>query len=286
MDSFSRFIDLQRKELRGSPTLVSVTPPSSHVPTPSVRPSSPRPDRSRPATSKAPPPRRSTQHCPVCGDQHTLTRCSTFSAYDLDKNNKVVREKRLCINCFGKGHGCKTCPSKFSCLTCSGQHHTMLHRDRQSQLSDSTPVALMMVTKTEPKSRGVASLYSAQVMMHHDEKSVMARALLDAGASLPMITEGLASALKLPRTHDPIPVTGIAGTTRCKFTVTTDVCSVDTQYKLHDVTFTVIPSLAPLSKPDGVERILSGPELRHYSLADPDLAGKSTWCWESPKLLH
>ncbi len=274
MDSFSRFIDLQRKELRGSPTLVSVTPPSSHVPTPSVRPSSPRPDRSRPATSKAPPPRRSTQHCPVCGDQHTLTRCSTFSAYDLDKKNKVVREKRLCINCFGEGHGCKTCPSKFSCRTCSGRHHTMLHRDRQSQQSDSTPVAPMMVTKTDSKSRGVASLYSAQVMMHHDEKSVMARALLDAGASLPMITEGLASALKLPRTHDPIPVTGIAGTTRCKFTVTTDVCSVDTQYKLHDVTFTVIPSLAPLSKPDGVEQILSGPELRHYSLADPDLGGK------------
>ncbi len=274
MDSFSKFIDLQRKELRGSSSLVSVTPSPSHAPTPSTRPSSPRPDHSRNAPTKAPPPRRSAQHCPVCGDQHTLSRCPTFGTYDIDKRNKVVREKRLCINCFGEGHGCKTCPSKFSCRTCSSRHHTMLHRDRQSQQVDASPAIPAMVIKTDSRSRGVASLYSAQVMMHHDGKSVMARALLDAGASLPMVTESLASALKLPRTHDPIPVTGIAGTTRCKFTVTSDVCSVDNRYKLQDVTFTVIPSLEPLSKPDDVNQIVNKPELRHYSLADPELGGK------------
>ncbi len=89
-----------------------------------------------------------------------------------------------------------------------------------------------------------------------------------------MISERLASSLGLPHTHDPIPVTGIAGTTRCKFIVTSDVCSVDSRFKLQDVTFTVTPSLEPISTPNNVSEILKKPELRHYSLADSDLGGR------------
>lgn len=55
MKNLSRFIDFQRKELRGASTLTSGPPPpvSQHLP---PRPSSPRADRSRPAAPKSAPP--------------------------------------------------------------------------------------------------------------------------------------------------------------------------------------------------------------------------------------
>ncbi len=269
MNNLSRFIDIQKKELRGASTLTSGLPASSHLPTPSARPSSPRVDRSRTMPVKAPPPRRSAQHCPVCGDQHTLTRCSTFAAYNLERRNKIVREKKLCLNCFGEGHGCKSCPSKFSCRTCNWRHHSLLHRDREPATSTSPAPAMM--SKADTPSRGVASLYSAMVAFNCNGRTVLARALLDAGASLSIMTESLATSLGLPRIHDPIPISGIAGTARCTHIVKSHVFSLDSRYKLQDVTFTVIPTLEPIRKPGNAAEILRTPELRQYSLADSDL---------------
>ena len=273
MKNLSAFIDFQKKELRGSGSPTIVPPSSSYLPLSSVRPASPRLDRSRSLPAK-PPPRRPSQHCPVCGDSHSLARCQSFAAYDLDKRNKIVREKKLCLNCLGDGHGCKTCPSKFSCRTCNGRHHTMLHRDRDVS-STSQPVSVSgMTNQADSNHRDIASLYSAIVAFNCDGQTVLARALLDTGASLSMMTESLATSLQLPRNHDPIPVSGIVGTTRCKHTVKSDVCSVDYRFKLPNVTFIVIPSLKPLNKPNKVTEILKMPELRHFSLADSDLGGK------------
>ncbi len=69
MNNLSRFIDVQKKELRGASTLTSGLPASSHLPTPSARPSSPRVDRSRTMPVKVPPP----------GDPHSIALCAEIS---------------------------------------------------------------------------------------------------------------------------------------------------------------------------------------------------------------
>lgn len=89
-----------------------------------------------------------------------------------------------------------------------------------------------------------------------------------------MISEKLATDLKLKRTHDPIPISGIAGTTQCKFTVVTNLLSVDGSFQSDPIHFTVIPSLEPLRTPSNRTDILVNPKLRQYNLADPDLGGQ------------
>jgi len=271
MDNLQKFVDYQKKELRGVCTQASELPNSTHS---SASPSSARFDRPKPPSSKPSSPRRSTQsHCPLCGELHSLGRCSTFSSYDVDKRNKTVRDKKLCLNCLGEGHGCRTCPSRFACRTCGGRHHTLLHRERETSTNPTTSAAVL-TSRVDTPTRGVASLYSAMVAFQCGRRTVMARALLDAGASLSMITENLANNLGLTRIHDPIHISGIAGTTNCNFVVKSDLLSVDSRFKLNGVTFTVIPRLEPARKPEKALQILNTPELRHYSLADPDLGGR------------
>jgi len=33
--------------------------------------------------------------CPICDDQHRIGQCSTFTAYDCNKRNKVAKDKQL-----------------------------------------------------------------------------------------------------------------------------------------------------------------------------------------------
>ncbi len=280
MDNLCKFIELQRRELRGS-TTHGPTPSNSYLlPTPPARPPSPRADRHRPAPVSSLPPRRSALHCAVCGEQHSIVRCPTFAGYDVERRNSTIRARKLCLNCFADGHGCKSCPSKYSCRTCNGRHHSLLHRGRETPTTSTaaaapTPAAApVRTTQTDSTPRGVASLYSALVSFNVGGRTVLARALLDAGASIPLMTESLATSLGLPRRHDPIPITGIAGTARCQFTVICTVCSVDSRFQLPDVTFTLIPSIEPISKPANTAEILKQPDLRHYSLADNDLGGR------------
>ncbi len=84
-------------------------------------------------------PKKSHTRCVACDQYHGLLRCPTFNAMDVDRRNKLVREKRLCINCFSSQHGCKSCTRKFSCRTCNAKHHTLLHKDRVSASPQSAP---------------------------------------------------------------------------------------------------------------------------------------------------
>jgi len=96
--------------------------PSSFTPT---APTSPQ-CHGKQTHVRRPPPRRGQSSCLVCQESHTLSRCPTFGSYSVDRRNKLVREKRLCLNCFQEGHGCRQCPSKFSCRHCGGRHHSLL----------------------------------------------------------------------------------------------------------------------------------------------------------------
>ena len=287
MDNLTKFVDAQRKELRGShllsPPSPSVSSPvftsstSAHLLSPSALSPS-RPPTPKKSASKTNPPRGTAQRCPVCGELHSLHKCSVFVGYDLDKRNQVVRDKRLCLNCLGEGHGCKSCPSRFACRTCSGKHHSLLHRDRDATPTKAPSISAMTaatVPQNAPSSRQPASLYSAIVAFDRGGRKIHARALLDAGAAIPMMSESLAATLNLKRRHDPIPVTGISGaTTRCEFSVTCDLYSLDLICRLPNLTYTLIEALEPVARPANAQEIRKMPELSHFKLADEELGGR------------
>ncbi len=203
-----------------------------------------------------------------------MTRCTTFAGFDLDRRNKTVRDRKLCLNCLSEGHGCKSCPSKYSCRTCSGRHHTLIHRDRETSTTTPAPSAPLQSNQLQSTSRGAASLFTALVAFECGGRTVLARALLDSGAAIPMMTESLANSLGLPRRHDPTPISGIVGATRCQYTVTCNIMSVDHRFKMPELTFTLIPSLDPIARPSNVKEILDTPALRHFALTDAELGGR------------
>ena len=66
--------------------------------------------------------------CPSCGaPDHHIWRCQKFAKVSLKDRKALVRQKHLCFNCLGSGHGVKNCPSKSRCRTCAGTHHSLLH---------------------------------------------------------------------------------------------------------------------------------------------------------------
>ncbi len=96
-------------------------------------PSLPPPSRPAPPSPSpqlgGPPKKRTPMKCVACGEAHLLMRCNTFAGFDVERRNKLVREKHLCLNCFSERHGCRNCPSRFTCKSCGSKHHTLLHKD-------------------------------------------------------------------------------------------------------------------------------------------------------------
>ena len=82
------------------------------------------------ATVNTTSPKRSVPSCPLCsGESHYLSRCSKFLQMDVpQRRNLMTSHPGTCYNCLGPGHQPSKCPSKRTCLTCSEQHHTLLHQ--------------------------------------------------------------------------------------------------------------------------------------------------------------
>ncbi len=197
--------------------------PASTFTPPSVKPNKPAFQRPEPSST---PPRKSQPGCPACGQNHGMLRCSTFGSMDVDRRNDLVRKHKLCINCFSALHGYRQCPVRFSCKSCGGRHHTMLHRDTTPTTAPSntptpaTPTALPSFTAaaTAPTSR---FLLTALVTLQNEGNTYHARAILDMGAAISFMSEAAASALHLKRTFQPLQVAGTMGEGQCKFAVST-----------------------------------------------------------------
>ncbi len=147
--------------------------------------------------------------CHVCDESHPLIRCPSFIATDVDKRNKLVRERRLCINCFSDSHGYRTCPSKFSCRTCKSKHHTLLHKERLP--TETATANFSLVAHGQETETGVVPKVTPTfpntiiVQPQNRERTVRARAILDWGSGVSLMSHSLASSLNLRRTRNLSP---------------------------------------------------------------------------------
>ncbi len=122
--------------------------------------------------------------------------------------------------------------------------------------------------------RNPRSLYTAVVIMENGHRCVQARALLDGGASIAVMSERLAMDSGLTRVHERLPVDGLGGVTTSKFGVMTRIQSRDGSFTTAPIAFTVIPSLKKLDHPTNKNSIRNNPAFSPYLLADPELGGE------------
>ena len=60
---------------------------------------------------------------------HSFSQCDRYKQLGTRERKAVVRKLKLFMNSLRRRF-VADCPSKFSCLTCNGRHHSILHFDR------------------------------------------------------------------------------------------------------------------------------------------------------------
>ena len=77
--------------------------------------------------------RRQTQ-CSVCGRQHGVWACTTFSRMSVSRRWEAAKRDRFCFCCLGTDHVEHLCPRSRPCDpdSCSRHHHRLLPTDDQS----------------------------------------------------------------------------------------------------------------------------------------------------------
>ncbi len=230
--------------------------------------------------------------CPICKEHHSLAKCSVFLSYELEQRNKFVKDHRRCTNCLHDSHTQSKCTSPFSCRYCRGRHHSLLHRDNTAGNSETTSVNNSFVkaqADKQPKvqtqkqvNKGVSApltppeLYfvdTAVVNVIHGDRQLPARAALDSGSGVSLMTESIASQLKLPRYSQRVLVEGAYGGGSSKHYVEAQLQSLDDPGQSVTLKFSIIPKLKSSQPPHCKRTILDEPSIKNLQLADPDLGG-------------
>lgn len=171
----------------------------------------------------------SNMTCVLCEGNHSIRDCEEFKEMDYDARKEVHKDNALCTNCLAKGHISNKCKSQRRCWICKSRHHTLLHPPKTTNPNNnSNEMATSVETTTstgQPQnsliavnsfhSKGQAAtdevlLATAVVQIQASTgNGLLARALIDQGSQISLITESLANQLKLKRNPVTAVINGI-----------------------------------------------------------------------------
>ena len=162
--------------------------------------------------------------CVVCGENHRLYLCSKFKGMPQDRMAAMVTEHNLCFNCLQPGHSAKQCTSSHRCRKCQKLHHTLIHSDQffrstppenaSTNLSTTTRSETVVSSNVATEEKSTSLLMTCQVLVQSPNgNTIKARALLDTGSTVSLVTERIAQSLRLHRTPNNVTVAGVAGST-------------------------------------------------------------------------
>ena len=72
--------------------------------------------------------------CLLCSELHQLWNCEQFKKKSFEDRMKIIRDARLCDNCFKLGYFASGCMQKSGCYIegCGGKHMTVIHPPERS----------------------------------------------------------------------------------------------------------------------------------------------------------
>ncbi|XP_041452302.1 uncharacterized protein LOC121405528 [Drosophila obscura] len=161
--------------------------------------------------------------CSLCSkENHPVRQCPRFLKMSAHDRANYIKQQKLCMNCFARGHQIKDCTSQHNCFTCKRRHHTLLHRGNPhpepSATVPSIPNPIQDIQSAS--SSNVQSYYTANtqgvllgtamINICHLGTSFKARALIDSGSEATFISERLFRIIKLPFQPVQVQVTGLS----------------------------------------------------------------------------
>ncbi|XP_062134720.1 uncharacterized protein LOC133844653 [Drosophila sulfurigaster albostrigata] len=159
-----------------------------------------------------------TQSCKLCSrENHPIRLCPRFLQMGINDRVNYIKQQKLCLNCFARGHILAECTSAHSCFTCKGRHHTLLHRVSPAP-TVTTPIP-SPIQSTSTQSANVQSfvavntqgvlLSTAVIHVCHLGVRYTARPLIDSGSEATFLSEKLFKRLRMPYTSVQARVSGL-----------------------------------------------------------------------------
>lgn len=214
------------------------------------------------------------ESCPCCKSDHSIYRCPKFQNQSTSERKSVVTKSNLCYNCLKGNHRVLDCPSDHVCKVqgCGRKHHSLLHPSNNTDGSTATKSTKVADPKTnqqqtvpdraQPEDTIVPDAPSANTLCGHTVavkrhvllstaevfvtgyggSTIKSRALLDSGSDSHIITERLASQLKLKLERIDLPINGLNDIqTNVKHLVSTTIRSRFGTKSRYDLDFLVVP---------------------------------------------
>ena len=213
--------------------------------------------------------------CNLCpGDKHPLFQCAKFNNMTVSQRGEHTRAFRLCYNCLAPGHRTAECRSLARSKICGGRHHTLVHRD----VVNTTPAVNALVASTSAmSSKSSTSIPTSLMMMSQvlvkgpGGRTMVARALLDSGASMSLVSSRVAQTLQLPRMSAQVSFSGVQDTPvqEARSIVTVDLCPVNESNPVLAVTTAVVARVTCDLPLQGASNVRSLPHIKPLQLADP-----------------
>ena len=219
--------------------------------------------------------------CTSCkDDKHSLYICRTYQSMPVEARSTHVKSG-LCFNCLGYGHCNHDCRSQSNCKKCARWHHTTLHREYQTAAipaqNDSPPTsepAAVNTVVTAGTTPHQANLMTSQVVIEAPTgKRIVARALLDSGASVSLVSSRIVQSLQLPKTYKPIALSGAQGKDTGLSQHIVNFVVSSTQLKL---TASVVNKVTCDLPRQDAPQVRDLPHLKELQFADPTFDKPST----------
>ncbi|XP_036140471.1 uncharacterized protein LOC118644862 [Monomorium pharaonis] len=158
--------------------------------------------------------------CGICSGNHYMLHCPQYANKTVQQRIILIKKHQLCFNCLGL-HKLNQCRTSKRCQKCAAKHHTSIHKASQGYAHKTSATAeSAIISVAQPKTLHSSIekpfnvpnvlLATAYVkIVAPNGESLKARALIDQGSEISLITERIAQRLKLRRSNSNIPLIGI-----------------------------------------------------------------------------
>ena len=223
------------------------------------------------STSRNNPTRSSSNTCKVscilCNQLHYAFSCKLFLDMGVAQRKSHVQSASLCSNCLRPGHTTSNCTSTFRCRLCKGAHNTLLHVD-----SNAAPVNHTSVSQDTPLLQKEGLLMTSQVRLTGPKgQTTVVTAMVDSGASVPVLSGRVMSRLQLKPLDEWLTLTGIEGpgSPIPRPTAWVTVSSMNSDWK-RAIKTTILPKVTSDMPRHNLQAVRELPHLRDLApLADP-----------------
>ena len=206
-----------------------------------------------------------TVSCKLCNQYHYVFACKVFRDMGVAQRKQCVQTNSLCENCL-KPHPTSNCTSTYRCKVCQQGHNTLLHVDVVAVVHHTNSA-----TPSVPSDREGLMMTSQVKLTGPGGEVAVVTAMLDSGATVPVLASRLVGPLHLKPLKEHIMLTGVGG---CKMPTPSPTAWV-TVHSIHSnwsrrVKVTILPKVTSDMPRHNLQAVRELPHLRDLApLADP-----------------